>query len=168
MSEEETTYDLSAIIDFKTGIPNGEYTVKLVDVRLGKTANDKPYLEAQFDIQGGELSAEEFSKRYYLSNFTTKKGVVGNMGLSDFRREVGKIGADSQLKQKFTSLEMRTLYATIFGKKKLIIKKTEEKDGKGAVNDDGSPKMWPRYNIIGLAGTSHVAAGADPLADLGF
>ena len=166
---DETTYDLESIIDFKGSIPNGEYIVKLIDVALGTTTNQKPYLQATFEIQQGDLSGEDFNKRYYLNTFVSKKGVTGCMGLSDFRREVGKIGAETQLKQKFTTEELRVMYAKIFGKKKLTIKKSEEKDGKGAVNEDGSPKMWPRYNIIGLAGgQSHTAAGADPLADLGF
>jgi len=131
-------------------------------------SNSVPFMAAFFEIQEGEYAGEDFSKRYYLNVFTTKKGVQGCMGLSDFRREVSKIGADSQLKQKFTSEELRKLYATIFGKKKLKITRTEEKDGKGAVNEDGSDKMWPRYNITGLAGQSYTAAGADPLADMGF
>ena len=166
---DETTYDLESIIDFKGSIPNGEYVVKLIDVALGTTTNQKPYMQATFEIQQGDLSGEDFSKRYYLSTFVSKKGAFGSMGLSDFRREVVKIGAESQLKQKFTSAELRVMYAEIFGKKKLTMRKSEEKDGKGAVNEDGSPKMWPRYSIIGLASKqSHSAAGADPLADLGF
>jgi hypothetical protein len=167
MSEEQV-YDLEAIIDFKNSIPNGEYVVRLTDVILSKTGNHVPFMQATFDIQEGKLGGEEISKRYYLNTFTTKKGAVGCMGLSDFRREVGKIGADAQLKQKFTAEELRKLYASIFGKKKLRIQRSEEKDGKDAVNDDGSPKLWPRYTIIGLAGQSQTVTGADPLADLGF
>jgi hypothetical protein len=166
---EETTYDLEAIIDFKSSIPNGAYTSRLIDVILGSTKNNVPFMESRFEIQQGDLAGEEFTKRYYLNTFTTKKGAVGCMGLSDFRREVGKIGAESQLKQKFTSEELRKMYATIFGKKKLNVQRTEEKDSKGAVNEDGSAKMWPRYNIIGLAGPQQAATGSvDPLADLGF
>src|SRR5271163_3652778 len=162
---EETTYNLEEIIDFKSSIPNGEYVVKLIDAALGSYdgATTPAYLQATFSIQEGDLMGEDISKRYSLKIFTTKNGATGCMGLADFRRECGKVGADAQLKQKFTAKEFRVLYATIFGKKKLRIMKTMEKDFKGAVNDDGTAKMWPRYNIIGLASQPHVATGADPL-----
>jgi hypothetical protein len=167
---EEMTYNLEEIIDFKSSIPNGEYVVKLIDVELGTYdgASTPSYLQATFSVQEGDLMGEDMSKRYSLKIFTTKNGATGCMGLADFRRECGKIGADSQLKQKFTAQELRKIYATIFGKKKLRILKTMEKDYKGTVTEDGTVKMWPRYNIIGLASQPHVAAGADPLADLGF
>jgi hypothetical protein len=167
---DETVYNLEEIIDFKSSLPNGEYVVKLIDVLLGSYdgASTPSYMQATFAIVEGDLNGEDFNKRYSLKVFQTKSGAPGCMGLSDFRRECGKIGADSQLKQKFTAQELRTLYATIFGKKKLRIMKSQEKDFKGATNDDGTPKMWPRYNIIGLAQHAHVASGADPLADLGF
>jgi hypothetical protein len=170
---EETTYDLEKIIDFKNTVPDGEYIVKLIDVELGTyEGNSAPgYLQATFDIVEGELMNETITKRYSLNVYSTKTGGTGCKGLSDFRREAGKVGADSQLKQKFTATEFRKLYATIFGKKKLKLHKSMEKDYKNTVNEDGSPKFWPRYNIIGLAHPGQLAAvgaGTDPLADLGF
>lgn len=170
---EELTYNLEEIIDFKNSIPNGEYVVKLIDVTLGSYdgASTPCYLQALYNIAEGDMMNEEISKRYSLKIFTTKNGATGCMGLADFRRECGKIGADSQLKQKFTAQELRKLYAQIFGKKKLRIMKTMEKDYKNGVNEDGTPKMWPRYNVIGLASQPQLVtagAGSDPLADLGF
>jgi len=169
---EELTYDLNEIVDFKSQVPDGEYIVRLVDVELEGLGTDKPYLQATFAIQEGELAGDDFAKRYYLSTFKTKKGATGCFGLSDFRREAAAIGAEAQIKQKFTATEFRKIYAQIFGKKKLKMMKSMQKDGKGKLNEDGTPVMYQRFTIFSLANPEQqlvsVGAGSDPLAELGF
>lgn len=165
---EEQTYNLEEIIDFKNFIPNGEYVVKLIDAELVNTETTKPYLQATFTIQEGDLAGNDFPKRYYLSTFKTKNGGTGCYGLSDFRREVSAIGADAQLKQKFTTKEFLKMYAQIFAKKKLKIHKSQQKDSKGKTNENGTPLMYDRFSIFGVVSSQQVASGVDPLADMGF
>lgn len=160
---EELTYNLEEIVSFQPSLPEGEYVVRLKNVELGTTQKGDPQLLATFEVQEGEHSAEEFTKRYFLGAVQGKRG-VSYPGIADFKNEVAAIGAMSTTPKKFTTSEFRKLYATVFGKKKLFIMKTRRKD-KTRTNEDGTPVVWPNYTITGLASAP---ATSDPLADLGM
>ncbi len=147
---EEITYNLDEIMSFKASLPEGIYEARLTNVNLGATQKGDPVLEANFEIISGESSGEDVLKKYYLVNFITKKGAKGNNGISEFRSDATAIGELSKVPRQFTAVELKKLYAKLFLNKKIRLKKFLEKDSKGATNEDGSPKLWAKFKILGL------------------
>lgn len=176
-TDTEIIYDLDEIIDFKTSIPIGDYVARVRDVQLDMSKGDEPspVLRVTFEIQEGEYAAEDLFKSYSLKFFTVSKGknkgALGCNGLSDIRKEAAAVGEASKLPKRGSGSELRKAYAGIFGKKKLLVTKSLQKDYKGTTNEDGTDKYWPRIDIKGLAQkttTSTTSASADPLAELGL